>query len=56
MDLNEKNSREIEEFLKSKGAEVVGFASLEGIKNVTKEYLNSILIGIPIEKEAIKTN
>ena len=28
MNLEEKNSREIEEFLKSKGAEVVGFASL----------------------------
>ena len=55
MDLKEKNSREIEEFLKSKGAEVVGFASLEGIKNVPKEYPNSILIGIPIEKEALKT-
>ena len=55
MDLEEKNSREIEEFLKSKGAEVVGFASLEGIKNVPKEYPNSILIGIPIEKEALKT-
>ena len=27
MNLEEKNSREIEEFLKSKGAEVVGFAS-----------------------------
>ena len=49
MNLEEKNSREIEEFLKSKGAEVVGFASLEGIKNVPKEYPNSILIGIPIE-------
>ena len=46
MNLEEKNSREIEEFLKSKGAEVVGFASLEGIKNVPKEYPNSILIGI----------
>ena len=55
MNLEEKNSREIEEFLKSKGAEVVGFASLEGIKNVPKEYPNSILIGIPIEKEALKT-
>ena len=55
MDLEEKNSREIEEFLKSKGAEVAGFASLEGIKNVPKEYPNSILIGIPIEKEALKT-
>ena len=55
MDLEEKNSKEIEEFLKSKGAEVVGFASLEGIKNVPKEYPNSILIGIPIEKEALKT-
>ena len=55
MTLEEKNSREIEEFLKSKGAEVVGFASLEGIKNVPKEYPNSILIGIPIEKEALKT-
>ena len=55
MNLEEENSREIEEFLKSKGAEVVGFASLEGIKNVTKEYPNSILIGIPIEKEALKT-
>ena len=55
MDLEEKNSREIEEFLKSKGAEVVGFASLECIKNVPKEYPNSILIGIPIEKEALKT-
>ena len=51
MNLEEKNSREIEEFLKSEGAEVVGFASLEGIKNVPKEYPNSILIGIPIEKE-----
>ena len=28
MNLEEKNSRKIEEFLKSKGAEVVGFASL----------------------------
>ncbi|WP_298534167.1 4Fe-4S double cluster binding domain-containing protein [uncultured Methanobrevibacter sp.] len=55
MDLEEKNSKEIEEFLKSEGAEVVGFASLEGIKNVPKEYPNSILIGIPIEKEALKT-
>ena len=55
MNLEEKNSKEIEEFLKSKGAEVVGFASLEGIKNVPKEYPNSILIGIPIEKEALKT-
>lgn len=55
MNLEEKNSREIEEFLKSKGAEVVGFASLEGIKNVPPEYPNSILIGIPIEKEALKT-
>ena len=55
MNLEEKNSREIEEFLKSKGAEVVGFASLEGIRNVPKEYPNSILIGIPIEKEALKT-
>ena len=55
MNLEEKNSRKIEEFLKSKGAEVVGFASLEGIKNVPKEYPNSILIGIPIEKEALKT-
>ena len=45
MNLEEKNSRKIEEFLKSKGAEVVGFASLEGIKNVPKEYPNSILIG-----------
>ena len=49
MNLEEKNSRKIEEFLKSKGAEVVGFASLEGIKNVPKEYPNSILIGIPID-------
>ena len=40
MNLEEKNSREIEDFLKSKGAEVVGFASLEGIKNVPKEYPN----------------
>ena len=55
MNLEERNSREIEEFLKSKGAEVVGFASLEGIKNVPEEYPNSILIGIPIEKEALKT-
>ncbi|MBP5699415.1 MAG: epoxyqueuosine reductase, partial [Methanobrevibacter sp.] len=55
MNLEEKNSREIEEFLKSKGAEVVGFASLEGIKNVPKEYPNSILIGIPIEKDALRT-
>ncbi len=55
MNLEEKNSREIEDFLKSKGAEVVGFASLEGIRNVPKEYPNSILIGIPIEKEALKT-
>ena len=55
MKLEEKNSMEIEEFLKSKGAEVVGFASLEGIKNVPEEYPNSILIGIPIEKEALKT-
>lgn len=55
MSLEEKNSKEIEEYLKSKGAEIVGFASLEGIKNVPKEYPNSILIGIPIEKEALKT-
>ena len=55
MNLEEKNSKEIEEYLKSKGAEVVGFASLEGIKNVPEEYPNSILIGIPIEKEALKT-
>lgn len=55
MNLEEKNSREIEEYLKSKGAKVVGFASLENIKNVPKEYPNSILIGIPIEKEALKT-
>ena len=55
MNIEEKNSREIEDFLKSKGAEVVGFASLEGIKNVPEEYPNSILIGIPIEKEALKT-
>ena len=55
MSLEKKNSKEIEEYLKSKGAEVVGFASLEGIKNVPKEYPNSILIGIPIEKEALKT-
>ena len=46
MNLEEKNSREIEEFLKSKGAEVVGFASLEGIKNVPKEYPNSISKGV----------
>ncbi len=55
MNKSEKNSRKIEAFLKSKGAEVVGFASLEGIKNVPNEYPNSILIGIPIEKEALKT-
>ena len=55
MNLEEKNSKQIEEYLKSKGAEVVGFASLEGIKNVPEEYPNSILIGIPIEKEALKT-
>ena len=55
MNIKEENSKEIEDFLKSKGAEVVGFASLEGIKNVPKEYPNSILIGIPIEKEALKT-
>ncbi|MBR4397028.1 MAG: epoxyqueuosine reductase, partial [Methanobrevibacter sp.] len=55
MGIKEKNSKEIEDFLKSKGAEVVGFASLEGIKNVPEEYPNSILIGIPIEKEALKT-
>ena len=55
MTLEEENSKEIEDFLKSKGAEVVGFASLEGIKNVPKEYPNSILIGIPIEKEALNT-
>lgn len=55
MNLEEKNSKEIEEYLKSKGAEVVGFASLEGIRNVPEEYPNSILIGIPIEKEALKT-
>ena len=41
MNLEEKNSREIEDFLKSKGAEVVGFASLEGIRNVPKEYQRS---------------
>ncbi|WP_297979499.1 4Fe-4S double cluster binding domain-containing protein [uncultured Methanobrevibacter sp.] len=55
MNLEEKNSREIEEYLKSKGAKVVGFASLENIENVPKEYPNSIIIGIPIEKEALKT-
>lgn len=55
MNIEEKNSMEIEEFLKSRGAEIVGFASLENIKNVPKEYPNSILIGIPIEKEALKT-
>ena len=55
MNIEEKNSKQIERYRKSKGAEVVGFASLEGIKNVPKEYPNSILIGIPIEKEALKT-
>lgn len=55
MNLKEKNSKEIERFLKSKGAEVVGFASLENIKNVPKEYPNSIIIAIPVEKEALKT-
>lgn len=55
MNQKEKNSKEIEEFLKSRGAEIVGFASLENIKNVPKEYPNSIIIGIPIEKEALKT-
>lgn len=55
MNLKEKNSKEIETFLKSKGAQIVGFASLENIKNVPKEYPNSIIIGIPIEKEALKT-
>ena len=49
MNIEEKNSMEIKEFLKSRGAEIVGFASLENIKNVPKEYPNSILIGIPIE-------
>ena len=49
MNLEEKNSRKIEEFLKSKGAEVVGFASLEGIKNVPKEYPNSI----PMSRERV---
>ena len=34
MNLEEKNSNEIETFLKSKGAQIVGFASLENIKNV----------------------
>ena len=55
MNQKEKNSKEIEEFLKSKGAEIVGFASLENIPNVPNEYPNSIIIGIPIEKEALKT-
>ena len=55
MNLEEKNSKKIERFLKSKGAEIVGFASLENIKNVPKEYPSSIIIGIPIEKEALKT-
>lgn len=55
MNQKEKNSKEIEEFLKSRGAEIVGFASLENIRNVPKEYPNSIIIGIPIEKEALKT-
>ena len=55
MNIEEKNPMEIKEFLKSRGAEIVGFASLENIKNVPKEYPNSILIGIPIEKEALKT-
>ena len=50
--LEEENSEKIERFLKSKGAELVAFANLEGIKNVPPEYQNSILIAIPIEKEA----
>ena len=53
--LEEENSEKIERFLKSKGAELVAFANLEGIKNVPPEYQNSILIAIPIEKEALKT-
>ena len=38
--LEEENSEKIERFLKSKGAELVAFANLEGIKNVPPEYQN----------------
>ena len=36
--LEEENSEKIERFLKSKGAELVAFANLEGIKNVPPLY------------------
>ncbi len=55
MNLEEKNSKEIENFLKSKGAELVGFANLKNIKNVPEKYPNSIIVAIPIEKDALKS-
>ena len=42
--MKEQNTKEIEKYLKSQGAELVGFASLKNIKNVPKEYQNSIII------------
>ena len=55
MNLKERNTKEIEEYLKSEGVKLVGFASLKNIKNIPKEYPNSIIIAIPVEKEALKT-
>ena len=48
--LEEENSEKIERFLKSKGAELVAFANLEGIKNVPPEYQNSLK-----ERNTLKT-
>lgn len=53
--MKEQNTKEIEKYLKSQGAELVGFASLKNIKNVPKEYPNSIIIAIPVEKDVLKT-